>query len=88
METKKVVFRNRIQFKRNRILSLISVAEPEPVERQHFVGARPNKFWLYSTSGEGYVNSLKMLQNPTFFKLKLEVESQFCCYRYLLLRTF
>jgi hypothetical protein len=40
--------------------------EPEPVEQQIFAGAG-------SGSGAGYVNSSKMLQNPKFFILKVEI---------------
>jgi hypothetical protein len=34
----------------------------------------PKFFWPGSGSGAGYVNSYKMLQNPKFFILKLEVD--------------
>jgi hypothetical protein len=50
----------------------ISVAEPEPMERQHFAGGGTKVFGPGSISG--YVNSLRMLQkNPTIFILKFEV---------------
>jgi hypothetical protein len=52
-----------------------SVAEPEPVERPLFGGARAQV--LRPGSGSGYVNSYKMLQKgPKFFiqNLKLRLK--------------
>jgi hypothetical protein len=46
------------------MISVGSVAEPEPVEQQLFAGAGAKVFWPGFGSGAGYVNSYKMLQKP------------------------
>jgi hypothetical protein len=43
---------------------MISVVEPETVERQHFAGATAGAKFFWLGFGSGYVNSYKMLQKP------------------------
>jgi hypothetical protein len=49
--------------------NIISVAQPEPVERQHFAGAGVEVFWPGSCSG-----CVNVTKSPRFFILKFKVE--------------